>query len=632
MRHIIIGVVLLLSLGVVDATAQRQKKSKSIPKQPYAMVDSLTVNCPPKQTIERCTDDPLTGWHHKHEWVDLGLPSGVRWATCNYQAARPDHMGAYYGWGDSTPRCEYSRDVSKSLGKDIGDISNNLAYDDVRKVWGRGWRIPTIGDFQELVEYCDCEYTQYGNSYGVLFTSRINGQSIFLPLTGYKENWNFLEGSVEGLYWTSTPHSESFNDALIFRFNASLSGFGWAQRHLGLCIRPVCDYIKIEKYATSGTVGGHEWKDLGLPSGTRWATCNVDAAKPSQPGKLYAWGELATKSTYSYATSKYYGKTIGDIAGNASYDVAAAKWGNGWRMPTVKELHELETYCNWRYMRVDNRCGVMFTSRINGESIFLPATGHKWDNEHNEPNGCGCYWTSTQCSDNTAAYGYQYGAALGEIFDAGINAGFAIRPVIDKESHVETPVSGTTDGHDWVDLALPSGTKWATCNIGSTYPEDYGIHYAWGEVISATIRSSEKNELEDERVTQNIAGDVRYDAATLTWGSAWTIPTKEQFEELLDNCTWEWTTMCRRNGYKVTSKINGNWIFIPAAGKFTRHVDYEYNIPSDIDEYGVYWTATPAPIEYSNESYNLQFNYLDSGFHLNSGYRFYGYSIRPVTK
>lgn len=632
MRRTIIILLLLLSMGISDSIAQRHKKSKSIPKQPFAMIDSLTVDIQPKAIVERHADDPITGKHHGHEWVDLGLPSGVRWATCNYRAARPQQAGEYYGWGDSTPRCEYSRDVSKSHGVDTGDISNNLAYDEVRRVWGRGWRMPTIADFQELIDNCDYMFTQYGDSYGAIFMSRTNGQFIFLPLTGYKENWDFMDASIEGLYWTSTPHSEAFNDAHIFRFNATTSGYGWAQRHLGLCIRPVCDYMREEKYPTSGVAGGHEWKDLGLPSGTRWATCNVDATKPSQPGKHYAWGEQTTKSTYSIATSKYINKSLGDISGKASYDVAAAKWGNGWRMPTVKELYELVVYCNWKYTKVDGRWGVMLTSTFNGESIFLPATGHKWDNDHYEPNGCGNYWTSTQHSDNACAYSYQYGAALGEVSYTGINAGLAIRPVLSKESNIETPATGSTDDHEWVDLGLPSGTKWATCNIGATHPDEFGTHYAWGEIIPATIRSSKKNELEDVSITQSIAGDMRYDVATIAWGDAWTIPTKEQYEELVDNCTWEWTTMCRRNGYKVTSKINGNWIFLPAAGEFSRHTYYEYDIPSEVNKYGAYWTATPSPLEYGDESYNFHFNYLDSGLRINSGYRTYGYSIRPVTK
>ena len=635
MKRIIVAiVVLLLAFSATDISAQRRPKSKPNPKQPFAMLEQQPEPFQPTKVVERSVDDPLTAKHnYYYVWVDLGLPSGLRWAACNYRASSPTDAGDYYGWGDSTPRVEYSREVSKSLGKDIGDISNNLAYDDVRKALGRGWRIPTLDDFRELVTFCNSEYVEINGCCGMQFTSRVNGQSIFLPLTGYKENWNFMDAQVEGLYWTSTPHSEDNTDAHVYRFNSTLSGFGWAQRHLGLCLRPVMDYVKTEKIpATRAKENGHEWIDLGLPSGTCWALCNVDAVKPSQAGKLYAWGELASKTTYSAATSKYNDQRLGDISGNAKYDVATAKWGGLWRMPTAEEFHELLIYCDWVYEKLDGRWGVKLTSSVNGATIFLPTTGCKWDNEIFNPNGCGNYWTSTQCRDNNAVHCYNYGAALGEMSSNAIHAGLAIRPVISKGCHVESPVSGITNDHEWVDLGLPSATKWATCNLGAEWPERPGSHYAWGEIYPINIKMKNRNSMELVHIYEGIAGDVRYDAATVAWGSEWQMPTSEQFQELLDNCTWEWTRMCRSNGYKVTSKINGNWIFLPCGGTYSGTPYYEYEFAGNIDRYSAYWTSTPASKEYGNESYSLSFNYLDSGFYLGCGYRTRGYSIRPVTK
>lgn len=101
----------------------------------------------------------------------------------------------------------------------------------------------------------------------------------------------------------------------------------------------IVDSPKSEGQVT-GKINGHEWVDLGLPSGTRWATCNVGATKPEQPGGLYAWGETATKTSYMPSNGKTYGKNMDDISGNATYDVATAKWGKGWRMPTKDEFDE----------------------------------------------------------------------------------------------------------------------------------------------------------------------------------------------------------------------------------------------------------------------------------------------------
>lgn len=182
----------------------------------------------------------------------------------------------------------------------------------------------------------------------------------------------------------------------------------------------------------TGKQNGHEWVDLGLPSGTRWATCNVDATSPEQPGKHYAWGETATKSSYVESNSKYYNKVASAFSGNKANDVATLKWGEGWRTPTEKEFNELLDYCDWKYVQKNGRWGVQLTSIKNKQSIFLPATGAKEGTKVDEPNGCGMYWTSTPCRErnNAGAHEYHFGAALGEMGVAARYYGFAIRPVL----------------------------------------------------------------------------------------------------------------------------------------------------------------------------------------------------------
>lgn len=127
-----------------------------------------------------------------------------------------------------------------------------------------------------------------------------------------------------------------------------------------------------------GKTNGHEWVDLGLPSGTRWATCNIGATQPHLPGVLYAWGEKAAKTSYVPENSKTHGKEMDDISGNATYDVATAKWGNGWRMPTKEEFDELVEYCSFpQYVKQNGRYGQLFTNQLNGRTLFLPTTGSK---------------------------------------------------------------------------------------------------------------------------------------------------------------------------------------------------------------------------------------------------------------
>ena len=85
-------------------------------------------------------------------------------------------------------------------------------------------------------------------------------------------------------------------------------------------------------------INGHEYVDLGLPSGLKWATCNVGANTPEEYGNYYAWGEIVPKTDYSDENCATLGKQLSDISGNANYDAATANWGASWRMPTKEEI------------------------------------------------------------------------------------------------------------------------------------------------------------------------------------------------------------------------------------------------------------------------------------------------------
>ena len=378
---------------------------------------------------------------------------------------------------------------------------------------------------------------------------------------------------------------------------------------------------------TSGEIGGHQWVDLGLPSGTRWATCNVDAASSSQPGKHYSWGEVVTKTSYTGANTKYYKKDVADFSGDKASDVATAKWGAGWRTPTQKEFSELVDNCDWDYVQKGGRWGAELKSHKNGKSIFLPATGSREGTTLDEPNGCGLYWTSTPLRDNmnTGAHNYHFGAPLGEMGVAERYYGFAIRPVADYGVKVEVPSSGEIEGHKWVDLGLPSGLKWATCNIGAEAVDQDGEYFAWGEITPH--REGSKNKLHG-KTWPNIAGAPQYDAARALWGGTWRMPMADEFIELIENCTIEWTVMGRRSGVKVTSKVNGNYIFLPASGTITRMSGGVGDV-RDLNIRGAYWSSTPLRT-LTTDSYT--FSISQPNVIVNSKERMQGLCIRPVSE
>ena len=159
------------------------------------------------------------------------------------------------------------------------------------------------------------------------------------------------------------------------------------------------------KNLPTGKHNGHEYVDLGLPSGLKWATCNVGASSPSDYGDYYAWGEIRTKSSYDKNNSTTHGKEIGeidDIAGNPTYDVARAEWHGSWRLPTLEEFKELsdEDNCTWEWTTQDGHKGCKVTSKKNGNSIFLPAAGYRSGTSLLNAGSFGHYWSATPYDDS----------------------------------------------------------------------------------------------------------------------------------------------------------------------------------------------------------------------------------------
>ncbi|MCQ2075022.1 MAG: fimbrillin family protein [Bacteroidaceae bacterium] len=204
----------------------------------------------------------------------------------------------------------------------------------------------------------------------------------------------------------------------------------------------------------------------------------------------------------------------------------------------------------------------------------------------------------------------------------------------------DEPVPGTENGHEYVDLGL--SVKWATCNVGASTPSDYGSYFAWGET---SPKSSYYWENLKYRTSGDSYGNVKFskyvsdsrygtvdnktvlelsdDAARANWGGSWRMPTISEFKELIDKCTWTWTTMNGRNGYKVVSKVNGNSIFLPAAG--CRLDTSLYNAGS----YGYYWSGSLGE-SYSYYARGLLFN--SDNLNSLSYYRSDGRSVRPVLR
>ncbi len=175
----------------------------------------------------------------------------------------------------------------------------------------------------------------------------------------------------------------------------------------------------------TGMINGHEYVDLGLS--VKWATCNVGASSPTGYGSYFAWGETSTKSEYTTDNSTTYGKDLGSIAGNSNYDVARAKWGGSWRLPTASEIDELKSKCKYEWTTQGSVNGYKVTGP-NGNSIFLPAAGYRYGSSLSYQGSRGYYWSSTPDGTGNACSLYFYSGDFSRDW-YGRFYGFSVRPV-----------------------------------------------------------------------------------------------------------------------------------------------------------------------------------------------------------
>ena len=204
-------------------------------------------------------------------------------------------------------------------------------------------------------------------------------------------------------------------------------------------------------------------------------------------------------------------------------------------------------------------------------------------------------------------------------------------------------VTVTPPGPKAVDLGL--SVKWASCNVGATYPEEYGNYYAWGETTTKSgyswgnykfrtggstysdLQFSKYNSLTGYgTVDKKTVLDLSDDVARVEWGGSWRMPTRDEFDELADNCTWEYTSINGVYGQKLTSKIEGytdKWIFLPAAGR------QDGSSSVNVGSRGYYWTSSHS-IGWSDKAYDQFFNTQDQ--YITVLERYFGLTVRPVRK
>ena len=434
---------------------------------------------------------------------------------------------------------------------------------------------------------------------------------------------------------------------------------------------------KIEKLkAAAGIEDSVEYVDLGLPSGNLWAKCNLGASAPEAYGDYYAWGEVEPKQVYTNSNHKWYKEGApslgftkynnedGKLSLENEDDAVIQKLGNGWRTPTLADFRELtnQKYTTIEKTTLNGVAGYQITSKRNKKSIFIPFAGFKNDKpqtrEISSDETVAVCMTNQRRIDNQVFNCWTFAFEQDRIRRYGKRRydGISIRPV--KGPGVPIPT-------DCVDLGLASGLLWAKYNMGATEPTDRGNYYAWGETSTKKKYngSSYKHFKTDDydrvkKIYKYNEGDgkevldLEDDAARANLGVGYRIPTKADWEELLDDCKWEAVTVtlpieldpAQKKSvarWKVTGP-NGNYIILPATGGVKRTGVYFGHEYFDYDTFYTTANLYPAKESPDDEKYEdavaltwpIYAEETSSGSieepSFRSTYRPYGVVVRPV--
>ncbi len=254
-------------------------------------------------------------------------------------------------------------------------------------------------------------------------------------------------------------------------------------------------YDDCSKNGYIGVENGYEWIDLGLPSGLKWASCNIGAEQPDAFGNYYAWGEVEPKETYTWVNYKYAkgssttltkycsradlgynGFTDNKTTLESEDDAAHVNLGGNWRTPTKVEFEELNTNCTWESAMQNGVRGALVTSQTNGNSIFLPGTGLYTQNGHLYVDSTGYYLSSVNAyegyswSNSAYFFGVKNGVQRG-IVPWSRNFGATVRAVCPLSStSTSTPTATASNASSYVTLTLNTdgcgSANVIKCNVG----------------------------------------------------------------------------------------------------------------------------------------------------------------------
>ena len=377
-----------------------------------------------------------------------------------------------------------------------------------------------------------------------------------------------------------------------------------------------------------------EYVEIG---GIKWAKKNLGATSITDSGKYFQWADISgyTKSqiengdkifecsTYKYSSNgddcsassmTKYNSSDGIVAIGLWDDPVTHSFRGDWRTPTAGQWQILKDWTTSAWTsnyEGSGVAGMTLTDKTdNSKKLFFPACGYATNNNISTINTIGRYWSAsldTSAVDNAICYNFSTNGFIRESFSR--EWGLCIRPV-----------EYNNNGHDYVDLGLPSGTLWATENIGYRGGGDFGYYYRYGKGADEyAIGQSNYDGIENP-----LAASA--DTATVLWGGSWHTPTSAQCQELIDNTTQEIVGLPNRfDAFKFTAS-NGNYVILPA------FMDDGYGYGNLMRSH-VMWTSTPYDAEKAYLFYISMppwIEFIIWSIGVDEATRGYGNYIRPV--
>lgn len=306
--------------------------------------NSMKSNALYELTLKKVNvSNEVSGEIYGHEYVDLGL--SVKWATCNIGATKIEDVGSSFRYGETQ---EYDEERPYIFGLEPPDIlqpSNDVAH----VKWGHSWRMPTEAEYKELEKKCKKVWTSRNGMVGMMYIAS-NGNTLFFPSTTAGRDYDY-DDIVE--YWLSNGNIMDAKDDNHLIQRPTFYESGYAVRAVSAEPQEKESWQEDYSMKADGFHSSHYYVDLGLS--VKWATMNVGARSESEMGEDY-----------------------GSDTSDRGDDAATVKWGGNWRTPSVSEIKELISKCEWKWTYNYKNKGIpgyIVTSKVEGytdKCIFIP--------------------------------------------------------------------------------------------------------------------------------------------------------------------------------------------------------------------------------------------------------------------